>query len=74
MLTKAPQVLAARANLPAGNLRELIEYAKANPGKLNYASSGNGSIQHIAGELFKQLTGTLLPTSPTRVPAPPCRT
>ncbi|HSW19154.1 MAG TPA: tripartite tricarboxylate transporter substrate binding protein [Ramlibacter sp.] len=57
MLTRAPQVLAGRASLPAGNLRELIAYAKANPGKLNYASSGNGSIQHIAGELFKQLTG-----------------
>lgn len=58
MLTRAPQVLAARANLPANNLRELIAYAKANPDKLNYASSGNGSIQHIAGELFKQMTGT----------------
>jgi tripartite-type tricarboxylate transporter receptor subunit TctC len=58
MLTRAPQVMAAKADLPAKNLRELIAYAKANPGKLNYASSGNGSIQHIAGELFKQLTGT----------------
>jgi tripartite-type tricarboxylate transporter receptor subunit TctC len=58
MLTRAPQVLAARNNLPANNLRELIAYAKNNPDKLNYASSGNGSIQHIAGELFKQMTGT----------------
>lgn len=58
MLTRAPQVMAAKAGLPAKDLRELIAYAKANPGKLNYASSGNGSIQHIAGELFKQLTGT----------------
>ena len=55
MLTRAPQVLVARSGLPVGNMRDLIAYAKANPGKLNYASSGNGSIQHIAG---KQLTGT----------------
>lgn len=60
MLTRAPQLLAARNNLPANNLRELIAYAKANPGKLNFASSGNGSIQHISGELFAQITGTSL--------------
>lgn len=58
MLSRAPQVLVAKSGLPVNNLRELIAYAKANPGKLNYASSGNGSIQHIAGELFKQLTNT----------------
>jgi tripartite-type tricarboxylate transporter receptor subunit TctC len=70
MLTKAPQVLAARANLPATNLAELISYAKANPGKLNYASSGNGSIQHIAGELFKQLTGTSITHIPYKGAGP----
>jgi tripartite-type tricarboxylate transporter receptor subunit TctC len=70
MLTKAPQVLTARANLPASNLRELIAYAKANPGKLNYASSGNGSIQHIAGELFKQLTGTFITHIPYKGAGP----
>jgi len=70
MLTKAPQVLTARANLPAGNLGELIAYAKANPGKLNYASSGNGSIQHIAGELFKQLTGTFITHIPYKGAGP----
>jgi tripartite-type tricarboxylate transporter receptor subunit TctC len=70
MLTRAPQVLVARANLPASNLRELIAYAKANPGKLNYASSGNGSIQHISGELFKQLTGTLITHVPYKGAGP----
>jgi tripartite-type tricarboxylate transporter receptor subunit TctC len=70
MLTRAPQVLVARANLPAGNLRELIAYAKANPGKLNYASSGNGSIQHISGELFKQLTGTQITHIPYKGAGP----
>jgi tripartite-type tricarboxylate transporter receptor subunit TctC len=44
--------------VPAQNLRELIAYAKANPGKLNYASAGNGTPHHIAAEMFKQMTGT----------------
>jgi tripartite-type tricarboxylate transporter receptor subunit TctC len=70
MLTRAPQVIAARAGLPANNLKELIAYAKANPGKLNYASSGNGSIQHIAGELFKQLTGTFITHIPYKGSGP----
>lgn len=70
MLTRAPQVLATRANLPANNMRELIAYAKANPGKLNYASSGAGSIQHIAGELFKQMTGTFITHIPYRGAGP----
>jgi len=70
MMTRAPQVIAARPNLPANNLKELIAYAKANPGKLNYASSGNGSIQHIAGELFKQLTGTFITHIPYKGSGP----
>lgn len=70
MLTRAPQVVAARANLPVSNLRELVAYAKANPDKLNYASSGNGSIQHIAGELFKQMTGTSLTHVPYKGAGP----
>jgi tripartite-type tricarboxylate transporter receptor subunit TctC len=60
MLTKAPQIIASRADLPVKNLQELIAYGKANPGKLNYASSGIGSIQHIAGELFEQLTAVTM--------------
>ena len=56
-LTKAPQVIVATPGLPVTDLKGLTAYAKANPGKLNYASSGNGSIQHIAGELLKQITG-----------------
>lgn len=70
MMTRAPQVITARQDLPANNLKELIAYAKANPGKLNYASSGNGSIQHIAGELFKQLTGTFITHIPYRGSGP----
>jgi tripartite-type tricarboxylate transporter receptor subunit TctC len=70
MLTRAPQVVAARPNLPVNNLRELMAYAKAHPDKLNYASSGNGSIQHIAGELFKQMTGTSLTHVPYKGAGP----
>lgn len=70
MLTRAPQLVTAKANLPANNLGELIAYAKANPGKLNYASSGNGSIQHIAGELLKQLTGASITHIPYKGSGP----
>lgn len=70
LLTRAPQVVTARNGLPANNLRELIAYAKANPDKLNYASSGNGSIQHIAGELFKQMTGTSITHVPYKGAGP----
>lgn len=70
MLTRAPQVVAASMNVPANTLGELIAYAKANPGKVNYASSGNGSIQHIAGELFKQLSGTFITHIPYRGSGP----
>jgi len=52
-----PQILVANPSLPANNVQELIAYAKANPGKLNYASVGTGSPGHIAGELFKLRTG-----------------
>ena len=70
MVTRAPQVFAIHYALPVNSLQELIAYAKKNPGKLNYASSGNGSIQHIAGELFKQLTGTFITHIPYRGSGP----
>ncbi len=69
-LTKAPQVVAATPSLPANDLKELAAYAKANPGKLNYASSGNGSIQHIAGELLKQIIGAQMTHIPYKGAGP----
>ena len=51
-------VLVAKPALPANNVRELIALAKERPGKLNYASSGTGTPYHMAGELFKSMSGT----------------
>jgi tripartite-type tricarboxylate transporter receptor subunit TctC len=53
-----PNVLAVHPSVQVKSVKELVDLAKANPGKMNYASSGNGSTQHLAGEMFKQLTGT----------------
>jgi tripartite-type tricarboxylate transporter receptor subunit TctC len=50
--------IAVHPSLPVQSLKELVAYAKANPGRLSYGHSGAGSIQHLAGELFKSLTGT----------------
>ena len=55
-----PNVLVIHPSIPAQNVKDLIAIAKAKPGALNYASSGVGSTQHLAGELFQLLTGTKL--------------
>jgi len=52
-----PNVLVVSPKLPVANLKEFIAYARANPGKLNFASSGIGTIVHLNGEFFKMLTG-----------------
>jgi tripartite-type tricarboxylate transporter receptor subunit TctC len=50
-------VLVVHPSVPAQNVQQLIAYAKANPGKLSFGSAGTGTSQHLAGELFKQITG-----------------
>lgn len=56
----APQLLVVRATLPYKSLKDMVDADKANPGKLNYASSGVGSLQHVATELLNQMAGTKL--------------
>jgi tripartite-type tricarboxylate transporter receptor subunit TctC len=58
MLVVAAIGVLVNPSVPARNLQELIDYAKANPGKLSYGSGGVGSTTHLGGELFKSLTGT----------------
>lgn len=53
----APQIVVVRGDLPVNTLQELVAYAKANPMKLNYASSGNGSLQHVTGVQLEQAAG-----------------
>ncbi|MEK6243719.1 MAG: tripartite tricarboxylate transporter substrate binding protein [Pseudomonadota bacterium] len=57
MVSYSPHVLAVHPSLPVNNINELIAYAKANPGKLNFANSGTGGAPHLAGVEFAQRTG-----------------
>jgi len=56
-LVTAPQLVVLRSTLPFKTMKELVDYAKANPGKLTYASSGNGSLQHVTGAMLEQQAG-----------------
>ena len=66
-----PNILVVKKQLAEVNsVKDLIAYAKANPGKLNYASSGNGTTIHLSAELFKSMTGTSMNHIPYRGSAP----
>ena len=65
-IIRFPNVVVVHPSVPVKTIPELIAYAKANPGKLNMASSGNGSTIHMSGELFKMMTGINLVHVPYR--------
>jgi tripartite-type tricarboxylate transporter receptor subunit TctC len=70
VLGSVPNVLDVRPGFPAKTAEELIAYAKANPGKVSFASQGNGSTSHLTGILFQKLTGTQMVHVPYRGTAP----
>jgi tripartite-type tricarboxylate transporter receptor subunit TctC len=65
-VASSPQVILVPLSSPAKNLKEFIEYARQNPGRLNYASSGNGTISNLSTEIFKAQSGTFLVHIPYR--------
>ena len=70
LITVATNVIAIHPSVPAGNLTEFIAYVKKNPGRLSYASQGNGSLSHIGTEMFKLQTGTSMVHIPYRGSGP----
>jgi tripartite-type tricarboxylate transporter receptor subunit TctC len=69
-IMRQPQVMLVNHTVPAKSVPEFITYAKANPGKISMASAGNGSPSHLAGELFKMMTGVDMVHVPYRGVAP----
>src|ERR1700730_2212433 len=69
-MIRVPNVMEVNPSVPAKTVPEFIAYAKANPRKINMASSGNGTSQHVAGELFKMMTGVDMLHVPYRGSAP----
>jgi tripartite-type tricarboxylate transporter receptor subunit TctC len=70
LMTTIPNALTVRPDIPARTAEEFIAYAKANPGKLNYASQGTGTTSHLTAELFQKLTGAKLVHIPYKGTAP----
>src|SRR3954465_8863106 len=66
LICELPFVLMASPSFAPGSVKELVAYAKANPGKVTYASSGNGGSPHLTAELFQLLTGTQMTHIPYR--------
>jgi len=70
VLATVPNVLAVSTKLPVNTLAEFIAYVKANPGKVSYASQGNGSTSHLTAGMFMELTGTKMVHIPYKGTAP----
>lgn len=68
LIADVPNILVVNNDLPAKDLAEFTRYAKANPGKLNFGSTGNGSSMHLAGELFMRETGAQMVHVPYNAP------
>ncbi len=68
LVADVPNILVVNNDLPAKDLAAFIAYAKANPGKLNFGSTGNGSSMHLAGELFMRETGSKMVHVPYNAP------
>jgi tripartite-type tricarboxylate transporter receptor subunit TctC len=69
-ISREPNVMVINPSVPVKSVAEFIEYAKANPGKINYASAGIGTSQHMAGELFKMMANVKMVHIPHRGSAP----
>jgi tripartite-type tricarboxylate transporter receptor subunit TctC len=69
-IMRVPNIMEVHPSVPATTVPEFIAYAKANPGKINFASGGNGTSQHVSGELFAMLTGLKLVHVPYRGSGP----
>jgi len=70
LLTKISNALVVHPSLPVKDLKEFISYAKANPGKITYASTGNGTATHLFGEMFASMTGIDMTHVPYKGTAP----
>jgi tripartite-type tricarboxylate transporter receptor subunit TctC len=70
MLATLPNMLVVHTSIPANNVAELIAYLKANPNKLSFGSAGNGTSQHMSGEMFKAMTGVQMQHIPYKGSGP----
>jgi tripartite-type tricarboxylate transporter receptor subunit TctC len=70
MVANTPNIVVVHPDVPVKSIEELVAYAKANPGKLNYATPGNGTPSHLATEIFKSMTGTELTHIPYKGSGP----
>jgi tripartite-type tricarboxylate transporter receptor subunit TctC len=70
LVAAVPNVMVVHPSVPATTVKEFIAYAKANPGKVNFASSGNGTSIHLSGELFKVMAGVQMTHVPYKGSAP----
>ena len=74
LIARVPNMLVVNTAVPAKDVKERIALLKANPNKYSFASSGNGTSQHLSGELFKSMSGTEMQHIPYKGARRRCRT